>query len=431
MQVGEADCGIGRRDPDRLESPRFQRPGHLDGRQTRPRRDRPRGASPVRLDLGAVPGVRGESVTRQRLRQQPGFAAPHRVRLAGQAERPRTRLADLPGQEVKVDDAVVLPHADGALVQPLAVERQQRARACEPVGHRPDGRLRDARGRDQPFPVGVKEEVAVGPEALGVRRDEAVIHVAALEQEPADGVHQRDVAAGGYGDVERGVLGGVRPPGIDHDQLDAGVRLEVGLDPVEGHREGFRHVGPPDDQAIAQVDVGVAARRAVGAEARLVAPHGRCHAEPAVGVGVVRADRPLEQLDGQIARLAVELAAAIEGHRVRAVPVDNLPEPRRRPAERVLPPHRPEFLAARRAHVGLHQAVGRVDHFGQGRALGADGPQVGRRIGHAPDTNQLAVGRLHQEPTAHPAVGADRLALGRLLGDQRGGHHLLRGADLA
>jgi hypothetical protein len=43
-----------------------------------------------------------------------------------------------------------------------------------------DGRLWDARGRDQPFPVGAKEEIAVGAEALGVRRDEVVIHGAPL-----------------------------------------------------------------------------------------------------------------------------------------------------------------------------------------------------------------------------------------------------------
>src|SRR5262245_64559967 len=59
-----------------------------------------------------------------------------------------------------------------------------------------------------------------------------------------------------------------------------------------------------------------------------------------------------------LGRLAVELAAAVEGHRVGAVPFDDLPEPRRRPAERIRPPHRTEFLVACRAHVGLHQAVG-------------------------------------------------------------------------
>ena len=137
----------------------------------------------------------------------------------------------------------------------------------------------------------------------------------------------------------------------------------MGFDAVERHGEGVRHVAAPDDHAIAQVDVGVATRRAVGAEARLVARHGRRHAQPAVGIGVVRADRSLEQLHGQIARLTVELAAAVEGHRVRTVPVDDFPEPRRRPAKRVRPAHRPEFLAARRAHVGLHQAVGCVDHL--------------------------------------------------------------------
>src|SRR6267378_3712402 len=93
-----------------------------------------------------------KETSRSLLVMVPVFSAPHRVRLAGEAEWPRARLADLPGQQVEVDDAVVLPHADGALVQPLAVKRQQRARACEPVGQRADERLRDARGRDQLFP---------------------------------------------------------------------------------------------------------------------------------------------------------------------------------------------------------------------------------------------------------------------------------------
>jgi hypothetical protein len=71
-----------------------------------------------------------------------------------------------------------------------------------------------------------------------VRRDEVIFHGAVLEQETADGVHQRNVAAGCDRDVERGVTGGVRPPGIDHDQLGAGIRFDVGLDPVEGDLAG-------------------------------------------------------------------------------------------------------------------------------------------------------------------------------------------------
>ncbi len=39
----------------------------------------------------------------------------------------------------------------------------------------------------------------------------------------------------------------------------------------------------------------------------------------------------------------------------------------------------------------------------------------------------LVVGRLHPEPAAHPAVGADRLALGRRRDDRLGEHHLLPG----
>jgi len=69
---------------------------------------------------------------------------------------------------------------------------------------------------------------------------------------------------GGNGELERGVIGGVRPPGIDHNQLNAD-RLEVGLDPLKVTGRRSRHVAPPDDHASAKVDVGVAARRAVGA----------------------------------------------------------------------------------------------------------------------------------------------------------------------
>ena len=78
------------------------------------------GRPQVRLDLGAVPGVLGEPVARQRLRQQPDLAAAHCVRLAGQAERTGAWLTDLPGQQVQVDEAVVLPHLTSASAERAA-----------------------------------------------------------------------------------------------------------------------------------------------------------------------------------------------------------------------------------------------------------------------------------------------------------------------
>ena len=55
--------------------------------------------------------------------------------------------------------------------------------------------------------------------------DEPLVERAVLEQEPADGVHQRDVAPGGDGDVQRGVLGRGGPAGVDDDQLESGSAL--------------------------------------------------------------------------------------------------------------------------------------------------------------------------------------------------------------
>ena len=125
VQVGQADRGIGRRDPDRLELALLQGAEHLDGGQARPRRDRPRGRPQYASTSRAVLGVLDEAIAGQLLREQARLAAAHRVGLAGERERPRARLADLAGQQVQVDEAVVLPHADGALVQPHAVEAEQ------------------------------------------------------------------------------------------------------------------------------------------------------------------------------------------------------------------------------------------------------------------------------------------------------------------
>ena len=203
VQVGQADRGIGRRDPDRLEPPLFQGPEHLHGRQARLRGDRARGATPERLDLGAVPGVLGEPIARQGLRQQAGLAAAHRVRLAGQRERPRPRLADLAGQQVQVDEAVVLPHADGALVQPHAVEGQPGARPRDPIGQRAD-QAPPGRPTASTIPVqsACRRKSRYSSKPSVCASTKRLIDGPALEQEPADGVQQRDVAARGDRDVE-------------------------------------------------------------------------------------------------------------------------------------------------------------------------------------------------------------------------------------
>ena len=160
----------------------------------------------------------------------------------------------------------------------------------------------DTPDADTRVPVRGQQEAAIFGETVGVVGDEVAVERAALEEQPANGVHQGDIAARGDRNVECGRRRRGRPPRVHDDQLDAGVRLVPGLDPVERDRMGLGHVAPPDQHAIAVVDVVVAGRRAVGAQAGAVPGDGRGHAEPAVGVGVVRADRTLEELDRQVRR---------------------------------------------------------------------------------------------------------------------------------
>src|SRR5258706_7351041 len=61
------------------------------------------------------------------------LASAHGVGLARQAERPRTRPADLRGSEMQVDERRILRRSARRLIQPLAVERKGRARARKQV----------------------------------------------------------------------------------------------------------------------------------------------------------------------------------------------------------------------------------------------------------------------------------------------------------
>ena len=137
MQVGETDHWVRRGDPDGLELALFQGAEHLHGSQARLGADAAGGLFPGRFEFAAVLGVVHEAVAGELVREQAGLAAAHRVGLAGQRERPGADLADLPGEQVQVDEAVVLPGADGALAQAHAVEAQYGPGPADALGQAP------------------------------------------------------------------------------------------------------------------------------------------------------------------------------------------------------------------------------------------------------------------------------------------------------
>ena len=93
--VRHRDRRVGAEDPDGLHAAVLERLEQVGGGQAGLRGDRPGGQAPVRLDLGAVIVAHDLAVARQQVREPAGLAPAHRVRLAGQRQRPGARPADL------------------------------------------------------------------------------------------------------------------------------------------------------------------------------------------------------------------------------------------------------------------------------------------------------------------------------------------------
>jgi len=158
---------------------------------------------------------------------------------------------------------------------------------------------------------------------------------------------------------------------------------------------------------IGLVDVVVARRRPVAAQARAIAGDRRGHAQPAVGVGVVGAKGALEQFAGQVSGLGVELAAAVEGNGVGAERVADVEQHFADVAQGRRPVGGAEDLLARGAELRLREPVGGLHRFAEQRPLGTDAAAVGRRLGDAADAQSLAVQSFHLQATADAAVGTD------------------------
>ena len=114
----QRDGGVGRHHPQRLDLAALDRLEHLHGLEALMRRDVrriPEAAHAVDLGGGEI-HVRGELIG------EPADLAPaHRVRLAGQRERPHAGLADAARREMAIDDRVDLVGALRRLVHALRI----------------------------------------------------------------------------------------------------------------------------------------------------------------------------------------------------------------------------------------------------------------------------------------------------------------------
>ena len=103
---------------------------------------------------------------------------------------------------------------------------------------------------------------------------------------------------------------------IERDDLHARPLLARGQHALQDDRVTPGRVGTDQHDEIGVVEVVITHRHHVFAEGALVPGHGRCHAQPRVGVDVGRADVALHELVGDVIVLGQQLARHVEAPRI-------------------------------------------------------------------------------------------------------------------
>ena len=290
MELGERHGGIRADHPEEADRALLRESHHLhDVRRRRPARDRQRIDVPVPRELLDVVEVlpvqhRGKVAVRA------GLARVLRGRLAVHLEDRAAWAADHPAEQV---DVVHLARGCSRLVR--LVDALQ-ARRDEPLRGADDAsRLSDVFGRNAADVGGdlrriLRDHLLEVGEADGVRFDERAIDGAVRDQLVLDRVEEREVRAVADRQMDRRLLGDLRPARID----DNDARRVRSSPPVEDPhpQDGVRlgDVVADREDRVAVVEVGERPRLAVGAERLLEREVGGRRAQARVSVEVRRPD---------------------------------------------------------------------------------------------------------------------------------------------
>jgi hypothetical protein len=169
--------------------------------------------------------------------------------------------------------------------------------------------------------------------------------------------------------------------------------------PHPQHRLGLGHVVAPQGDGIAPVDVGVAARLAVGAEALLQRRRRGGGAQAGVAVHVGRPDAGLPDHAQRVVLLQEQLAAGVEADPVVAVRLGQRgPHPVDDDAHGLVPPHRHQLSVLADQRCG--EAVGGVVGLPAVEILGVDPSVVHPVVGPTPHPDDPAPPDGQVEPVA-------------------------------
>jgi hypothetical protein len=103
----------------------------------------------------------------------------------------------LSGKQVQIDQTVILPHADRALVETHAVEAQPGSCPGDDAGQAEKRLLLHPRASAKLVQILIHEEASILLEIASVLLDESGINRAHHEKHSPESVEQCDIAAGG------------------------------------------------------------------------------------------------------------------------------------------------------------------------------------------------------------------------------------------
>ena len=406
-------------------------------RQARAGIDRTRRQAPGLLHLGPVAGIGHGAVAGQELGQSTRLPAAHGIRLAGEGERPGTGPADLAAEQVEVDQPADRGSAFSALIQTHRPEAEHRRRARPDLGKGMQllfGNPADGGGALRSPGLHMGRE---GLEPLGGRLHEGPIEGTGAQEQMRHAVQQGQIRAGSDRQMEVGGGGGRGGARVDHHKAHGpGVPFAALQQPLEKHRMTIGGIGADQQHAIGQVEVVVAAGRAIGTEAAAVGGDGRAHAQPGIGIEVVGAQGALQQLLGGVVVLREKLTAAVHSDRPGALAGQGRLDALHQHVEGLVPTDPLKGLIAAGAIEGVREAS-RIEAFAHRGALHAHLAEAGGMAaiaaglpgagwgGLAAGTKGRSrctgAGRQQLQATADAAIGA--LAANRLgAGGRVGGH---------
>ena len=244
---------------------------------------------------------------------------------------------------------------------------------------------------------------------VGVVGDKIVVNKFVINEFSCNGVVQHNVGAGPHGQVQVSSAGGIGAAGVYADNADVRVGRFMGFDapPDDGVAPGG--VGSLHQKQVGFFDIVVTNRHGIFSQRQLISHHRRRHAQPRIGIDVVRANESFDEFTDQVILFRQALPRHVKRDRIGTVFLDKRLENGRCALQGHIPAYALHGPVAAEPHLRIEQPVALVhDRIGQVHAFRAKHSLVGRVVFVA-FHGELTTGLFHNNPAADATVTAGGL----------------------